>query len=90
MQPATQSQNQPFGPPLGGTNGDLRYRFFHFHIPLALVSIVVLLLWMSIPLIKVPQWQHKLLVITGHRPLERPHQCIKVRAIKARRNLMAQ
>jgi methionine sulfoxide reductase heme-binding subunit len=50
MQPATQSSNQPLGQPLGGTNGDLRYRFLHFHIPLALLSLIVLFLWMSIPL----------------------------------------
>ena len=45
-----QSSNQPYGQPLGGTNGDLRYRFFHFHIPLAIASAVVLFLWMSFPL----------------------------------------
>jgi methionine sulfoxide reductase heme-binding subunit len=50
MQPDTQSSDQPPGQPLGGTNGDLRYRFLHFHIPLALVSLIVLFLWMSIPL----------------------------------------
>jgi sulfoxide reductase heme-binding subunit YedZ len=46
MQPSTQSSHQP----LGGTNGNLRYRFFHFHIPLALVSVISLFLWMSLPL----------------------------------------
>ena len=50
MQPATQSSNSPLGQPLGGTNGDLRYRFLHFHIPLALVSAAVIFLWMSLPL----------------------------------------
>ncbi len=50
MQPATRSSNQPYGQPLGGTNGDLRYRFLHFHIPLALASAMVLFLWMNLPL----------------------------------------
>jgi methionine sulfoxide reductase heme-binding subunit len=49
-QPATQSSYQPLGQPLGGTNGDLRYRFLHFHIPLALVSAVVIFLWLSLPI----------------------------------------
>jgi methionine sulfoxide reductase heme-binding subunit len=43
MQSGTPSSN----PPLGGTNGDLRYRFVHFHIPLAIASAVVLILWMN-------------------------------------------
>jgi sulfoxide reductase heme-binding subunit YedZ len=46
MQPATEYS---LGQPLGGTNGDLRYRFLHFHIPLAIASAVVLFLWMSLP-----------------------------------------
>ena len=50
MQPAPRSSNQPVGQPIGGINGDLRFRFFHFHIPLALISLIVLFLWMSIPL----------------------------------------
>lgn len=50
MQPVTQSSNQPLGQPLGGTDGDLHYRFLHFHVPTALVSAVVLFLWMSLPL----------------------------------------
>jgi methionine sulfoxide reductase heme-binding subunit len=50
MQPAIQSSNQPLGQPIGGTNGDLRYRFLHFHIPLALASVIVLFLWMNFPL----------------------------------------
>jgi len=57
MQPATQSSNQPYGQPLGGTNGDLRYRFLHFHIPLALASAVVLLVWMSFPLFQTANHQ---------------------------------
>jgi sulfoxide reductase heme-binding subunit YedZ len=50
MQSATQSSNQPYGQPLGGINGDLRYRLLHFHVPLALASVVILFLWMSFPL----------------------------------------
>jgi methionine sulfoxide reductase heme-binding subunit len=50
MQPATQSSNQPLGQPLGGTNGNLGYRFLHFHIPLTLVSAFVLFLWMRFPI----------------------------------------
>ena len=50
MQPGTQSSVQPRGQPLGGTNGDLRHRFLHIHVPLALTSAVVLFLWMSLPL----------------------------------------
>lgn len=50
MYPTTQSSNQPYGQPLGGTNSDLRYRILHFHVPIALVSTVVLLLWMNFPL----------------------------------------
>jgi sulfoxide reductase heme-binding subunit YedZ len=46
MQPATPSSNQP----LGGSSGDWRHRFLHFHVPLALASAVVLFLWMSLPL----------------------------------------
>jgi methionine sulfoxide reductase heme-binding subunit len=53
MQPATRSSNQSLGQPLGGTNGDLRYRFLHFHISLALASAVVLFLWMSLPIFQV-------------------------------------
>jgi sulfoxide reductase heme-binding subunit YedZ len=50
MKPITRSPNQPLGPPLGGTNGDLRHRFLRFHVPIAIASAVVLLLWMSLPL----------------------------------------
>jgi methionine sulfoxide reductase heme-binding subunit len=50
MPPVTQTSNPSLGQPLGGTHGDLRYRFLHFHIPLALVSVIVLFLWMSLPL----------------------------------------
>lgn len=57
MQLATGSSNPPPGPPLGGTNGDLRYRFLHFHVPLALVSIAVLFLWLSYPLFQSPGHQ---------------------------------
>lgn len=44
-QPATQSSNQPLG-----TNGDLRRRFLLHHVPLAFASVVVLVLFMSLPL----------------------------------------
>jgi methionine sulfoxide reductase heme-binding subunit len=47
---ATQSSNQPYSQPLGGSNGNLRYRLLHFHVPLAVASAVVLLVWMSFPL----------------------------------------
>jgi sulfoxide reductase heme-binding subunit YedZ len=50
MQPVTQSSYQSPGQPLGGTNSDLRYRFLHFHVPIALVSAAVLIMWMSFPL----------------------------------------
>jgi len=50
MQPATRSSNQSLGQPLGGTRRDLRHRFLHFHVPLALASALVLFLWMSLPL----------------------------------------
>lgn len=50
MEPVIQSPNQPNGQPLGGTNSNLRYRFYHFHLPLALISAVVLIIWMSFPL----------------------------------------
>ncbi len=46
MQPATRSSNQP----LGGSNGDWRHRLLRFHLPLALVSALVVFLWMSFPL----------------------------------------
>ncbi|HXI18570.1 MAG TPA: hypothetical protein VNM48_19570, partial [Chloroflexota bacterium] len=36
--------------PLGGTSGDWRPRLLHSHLPLALVSVVVLVLWISLPL----------------------------------------
>lgn len=45
MQPATRSLNQP----LGGSSGDWRHRFFRFHVPLALASAVVLVLFMTLP-----------------------------------------
>jgi len=46
MQPATRFSNQP----LGGVSGDWRHRLLHFHIPLALASVGVIFLWMSLPL----------------------------------------
>jgi len=50
MHSAIQSSNQPYGEPLGGTHSDFRYRFFHFHVPIAVTSAFVLFLWMSLPL----------------------------------------
>lgn len=52
-QPATRSSSQP----LGGTSGDWRRRLLRFHVPLALASAVVLVLWMSLPLFQ-PAGQH--------------------------------
>jgi sulfoxide reductase heme-binding subunit YedZ len=57
MQPATQSSNQPLGQPLGGTDSDLYSRFLRFHVPIALVSAMVLFLWMSLPLFQAPNHQ---------------------------------
>lgn len=69
MQPANPSSNQPLGQPLGGTNDDLRYRFLHFHIPLAIGSAVVLFLWMSLPLYQAGGHQSspRTLQATGHQ-----------------------
>jgi methionine sulfoxide reductase heme-binding subunit len=53
MQQASRSSKQSLGQPLGGTRSDWRYRILHFHIPLALVSTVVIFLWMSLPLFRV-------------------------------------
>src|SRR5918993_5885955 len=33
--------------PLGGTRGDWRHRLLHFHIPIAMTSVLVIFLWMS-------------------------------------------
>jgi methionine sulfoxide reductase heme-binding subunit len=41
---------QPLDQPLGGTNGDWSHRILHFHIPLALMSTVVIFIWMTLPL----------------------------------------
>src|SRR6266508_1485958 len=49
MQSATRSSNKP----LGGSSGDWRHRFLRFHMPLALVSAGVLLLFMTLPLFDV-------------------------------------
>src|SRR5262245_23959578 len=46
MQPATRSPNQS----LGGTSGDWRHRVLRFHVPLAVVNALVLLLFMTLPL----------------------------------------
>jgi methionine sulfoxide reductase heme-binding subunit len=45
MQPATRSSNQP----LGGSSGNWRHRLLRFHVPLALTSALVLLLFMTLP-----------------------------------------
>lgn len=39
-----------FAPPIGGTRGDWRYRLLRFHMPLALASAGVILLWLSVAL----------------------------------------
>ena len=49
MQPATRSSNQPLGQTIGGTSGDWHHRLLHFHVPIAIVSFIVLFLWMSLP-----------------------------------------
>jgi sulfoxide reductase heme-binding subunit YedZ len=46
MQPATRSSKQP----LGGRSGDWRHRLLRFHLPLALASALVLVLFMTLPL----------------------------------------
>jgi methionine sulfoxide reductase heme-binding subunit len=45
MQPATRSSNQP----LGGSSGGWRHRFLRFHLPLALASALVLVVFMTPP-----------------------------------------
>ncbi|KPV51244.1 hypothetical protein SE17_22335 [Kouleothrix aurantiaca] len=45
MQPATRSANQP----LGGSSGDWRHRLLRFHVPLALASAVIIVLFMTLP-----------------------------------------
>jgi len=45
MQPVTPSLNQP----LGGSSGNWHYRILCFHVPLALASVMVLFLFMSLP-----------------------------------------
>src|SRR6266542_4483816 len=49
MQPSTRSSKQP----LGGSSGDWRHRLLRFHVPLALASALVLLLFMTLPLFDV-------------------------------------
>lgn len=44
--------------PLGGASGDLRQRFLRFHVPLALASAVVLVLFMSLPLFDIRAYPH--------------------------------
>src|SRR6266511_3092878 len=45
MQPATRSSNQP----LGSSSGDWRHRFLRSHVPLALASALILVLFMTLP-----------------------------------------
>jgi hypothetical protein len=45
MQPATRSSNQQ----LAGSSGDWRHRLLRFHVPLALASALVLVLFMTLP-----------------------------------------
>ncbi len=49
MRPSTRSSKQP----LGGSSGDWRHRLLRFHVPLAFTSVLVLLLFMSLPLFDV-------------------------------------
>jgi methionine sulfoxide reductase heme-binding subunit len=44
MRPATRSWKRP----LGGTRGDWRYRLLHFHVPIALATAVVLVLFLTL------------------------------------------
>lgn len=69
MKPVTPSPNQPLGPPLGGTNRDLRHRFLRFHVPIVLASAVVLFLWMSLPLFQAAGHQSppQAIQTTGHQ-----------------------
>lgn len=50
MRLATRPSSQRLGPPLGGTSGNWRYRFFRFHVPLAFASVVIIFVWMTLPL----------------------------------------
>lgn len=52
-QPATRSSNQPLG-----TSGDQRRRFLLHHVPLALASAVVVVLFMSLPLFDANVYPH--------------------------------
>jgi len=54
MQPATRSSKQP----LGGRSGDWRHRLLHFHVPLALASALVLVLFMTLPLFDANVYPH--------------------------------
>jgi methionine sulfoxide reductase heme-binding subunit len=35
--------------PLGGTRGGWHHRLLHFHIPIAMISVLIIFLWMSFP-----------------------------------------
>ena len=70
MQPATQPSNQPLGEPFGGTNGDLRYRILHFHVPIAIVSAAIIFLWMNFSLFQ-PAGHQGPMQATSHQS---PHQ----------------
>jgi sulfoxide reductase heme-binding subunit YedZ len=53
-QPATRSSKQP----LGGASGDLRHRFLRFHLPIALASAMILVLFMSLPFFDISLYAH--------------------------------
>jgi sulfoxide reductase heme-binding subunit YedZ len=53
---STQPATRPSSQPLGGTSGDLRLRFLRFHVPLALASAVILVLFMSLPLFDISKY----------------------------------
>ena len=67
MQPATPSSNQP----IGGSSGDWRHRLLHFHVPLALASAGVLLLFMTLPLFNATKYQGSVDLSSGAFPQQR-------------------
>jgi sulfoxide reductase heme-binding subunit YedZ len=48
----TTPANRPTTEPLGGTSGDLRHRLLRFHLPIAVVSAVVISVWINVPLFR--------------------------------------
>ncbi len=67
MQPATQSSRQP----LGGSSGDWPHRLLRFHVPLALASALVLLVFMSLPLFDVRNVDGHVDLTSGAFPQQR-------------------